>query len=354
MGALVKQYKKLVSQGDIVADSHQLTIVMNLQTVYDELVGLERVWRRFFSKNRCVKGLYFWGGVGIGKTFLMDLFFNTLPIKKKIRLHFHRFMQRVQSMLRELQGQQDPLETVAERFRLEARVLCFDEFFVKDIADAMILERLFTALFKRGVCLVATSNIDVNDLYMNGLHRRRFLPAIALIKKHCTILRVESDRDYRLRVLKKAGVYFFPVSKVNIERLRQCFNDYSSGPIIKQQAIEVESRMIDTVLEANNIVWFEFSALCQPPRSQLDYLAIADSYDAVVLSGVPVIDAADLVSITYLIHLVDVFYDERVKLIILAEAPPAELYQRGEKAFEFRRTVSRLEEMQTEAYLTCK
>ncbi len=351
MSLLLNQYLALVEQEDIVRDEIQVALIAKLQRVFDQILSRQGLLKRLFSFNSQIKGIYYWGGVGIGKTFLMDLFYDNLPIEKKCRLHFHRFMHDVQTELTKLQGQANPLEIVASQLAEKTEVLCFDEFFVSDIADAMILERLFNQLFQRGVVLVATSNIAPDDLYRHGLHRRRFLPAIALIKSHCEVVAVTSMEDYRFRMLEKAGVYFFPINEENNQKMHEVFAQFARGEVKSNTSIEVENRTIPCKMLADNIIWFDFNVICHTPRSQVDYLVIADRFEAVMVSGVPVIGAFDLADITYLIHLVDVFYDSHIKLIMMAAAYVSDLYPDGEKSFEFKRTISRLEEMQSHDYL---
>ncbi len=298
-----------------------------------------------------VKGLYIWGGVGRGKTFLMDLFFDSLKIKKKRRIHFHRMMHDVHDRLSRLNDIENPLDQVAADIAAETQVLCFDEFFVSDIADAMILGRLLEGLFSRGVTLVTTSNAKPDELYKDGLQRERFLPAIASLNQHTDVVHLDSDTDYRLRLLKKAGTYLTPDDDAANERLRYFFDQSATSEVRHQPALDINGRAINAERCAKGIAWFDFSELCDGPRSQADYIELARWYPSVILSGVPTLDALREDQARRFIALVDEFYDRRVKLIISAAAKAEALYQGTKLSFEFNRTVSRLIEMQSAEYL---
>jgi len=299
------------------------------------------------------KGLYLWGGVGRGKTWLMDLFFHSLPFEAKRRRHFHRFMYDVHARLKALGPRETPLEQVAEDLAAEARVICFDEFFVSDIADAMILATLLEALFRRGVTLVATSNVQPKDLYREGLQRQRFLPAIGLLEENTRVLAVDAGTDYRLRQLTQAGTYLDSNDSTSDRKLDELFTDLSDGTEDTESGgtIEVEGRRIPVVKESENVIWFEFEALCEGPRSQNDYIEIAREYQSVIVSHVPRLEATRENAARRFIALVDELYDRHVNLILSAAAPPTGLYRGDRLTFEFQRTVSRLTEMQTEEYL---
>ncbi len=298
-----------------------------------------------------VRGVYLHGGVGRGKTWLMDVFFQSLPFGQKQRTHFHRFMRDVHAELKTLKQQDDPLKVVAAGIARRARVICFDELFVSDIADAMILGGLFRHLFDEGVSLVFTSNVPPALLYREGLQRQRFLPAIALIEKHTEVISVDGGVDYRLRQLTQADIYLASDAPDAGVKLFSLFEDLADGPGERSASIRVSNRPISFVRESENVVWFEFAALCEGARSQNDYLEIAREYQAVILANVPVMGVANENAARRFISLVDEFYDRAVKLVISAAARPSELY-RGEKlVFEFERTASRLIEMQTTEYL---
>jgi cell division protein ZapE len=268
-----------------------------------------------------------------------------------MRIHFHRFMQRVHNELKALQGEKNPLDIVADTLAKEARVLCFDEFFVTDITDAMILGGLMQELFDRGVTLVATSNIVPNELYKDGLQRARFLPAIELINKYCEIVNVDSGVDYRLRTLEQAEIYHYPLDKAAESSLQASFDSLSPEQGHSREAIEINGREIATLSVADDVLWCDFKALCDGPRSQNDYIELARIYHAVLVSGVPVMAGAQDDMVRRFINMVDEFYDRNVKLIMSGAAPIDELYSGGRLVFEFQRTRSRLLEMQSREYL---
>jgi len=304
------------------------------------------------ARRAPLRGLWLWGGVGRGKTFLADQFYAELPLNEKRREHFHRFMQEVYVALRRHRGTQSPLNGVAAEIAAKARVLCFDEFAVSDVADAMILASLLEALFKSGVTLVATSNLAPGELYRDGLQRARFLPAIAQIERHCKIMELDAGVDYRLRRLERA-LLFLGLEIADAEsRMTAEFERMAEGPGIANAEIQVEGRPVRALREAEDLVWFDFRKLCEGPRSAADYIEIARCYHTVLVSRVPVMDAgADDVARRF-ITMVDEFYDRGVKLILSAGTDSPEGLYRGERlAFEFRRTSSRLHEMQGREYL---
>jgi cell division protein ZapE len=297
------------------------------------------------------KGLYMWGGVGRGKTWLMDLFFQSLPFEQKRRRHFHRFMYDVHAQLKQLADQESPLEVVADSIAADTRVLCFDELFVSDIADAMILGTLLDALFQRGVALVATSNVAPKDLYRDGLQRERFLAAIKLLEDNTRVLAVDGGTDYRLRQLTQAGTYIDSADPQADARLHALFADLSDSDPCEGGTVEVEGRPIPVVKESENVIWFEFEALCEGPRSQNDYIEIAREYQSVIVSHVPVLTSQRENASRRFIALVDELYDRHVNLVISAAAQPEGLYKGDRLGFEYQRTISRLREMQSEEYL---
>lgn len=309
---------------------------------------VNRVLRR---QPRPVRGMYLWGSVGRGKTFLMDLFFETLAVERKRRVHFHRMMQNVHARMNALPEVADPLDTVAADIARETRVLCFDEFFVSDIADAMILGRLLGGLFGRGMTLVATSNVPPADLYRDGLQRAQFLPAIDLLEAHTDVVELEGDTDYRLRLLEAAGTYLVPDDAAARQRLDRLFSETAFTRIEHDRQLLVNGRHIEARRCSKGIAWFDFAAVCEGPRSQSDYIELARWYPTVIVSGVPRFDKTRENEARRFIALVDEFYDRRVKLILSAAAEPAALYTGDRLAFEFERTRSRLMEMQTSEYL---
>ncbi len=299
-----------------------------------------------------LRGLYLWGGVGRGKTFLVDEFFAELPLREKRREHFHRFMQDVHGRLRRHRNRASPLDQVAADIAAKARILCIDEFVVDDVADAMILATLLTALFRRGVTLVATSNLPPSGLYRGGLQRERFLPAIALLEKHCRVVELDAGQDYRLRELERAMLWLGPAVAGSEARLEAEFERLAGSEGVRDARIQVEGRAVRARRRAEDVVWFEFRELCEGPRSAADYIEIARCYHAVFLSGVPVMDARADDAARRFVTLVDELYDRGVKLVVSAAADePADLYRGERLAFDFRRAASRLHEMQGRDYL---
>jgi cell division protein ZapE len=297
------------------------------------------------------RGLYLWGGVGRGKTWLMDLFYESLPLAEKRRRHFHRFMHEVHEERRRLRRQREPLAAIARLMARETRVLCFDELYVADIADAMILGGLFAALIRLGVTLVATSNVAPQDQYRGGLQRQHFLPTIALLERNLEVLRLEGGVDYRLRRLTRAGIYL-PLDGVNTPaRLEALFAELACHDGTAGGTLEVEGREIAVIRSSGSVAWFEFAELCATARSADDYIEIAREYQAVIVSGVPRFDATGENEARRFIALVDELYDRNVKLIVSAAAPPGELYRGERLAGLFARTASRLTEMQSREYL---
>ena len=360
MSTPLERYQRDLASPGFVHDSSQEQAVRHLQRLYDDLIAADSgsggLLGRLLGRRKqtsVVKGLYFWGGVGRGKTYLMDNFYESLPFQNKMRAHFHRFMRRVQRDLVDFKGEKNPLEKVADRIAAEARVICFDEFFVSDITDAMILGTLFEHLFARGVILVATSNIVPDGLYRDGLQRQRFLPAIALIKKHCEVINVDGGTDYRLRALEQAEIYHSPLDAGAEQALSAAFQSLvpAAEEVREGVNIQVEGRSIPCRFVGEDVVWFGFRALCDGPRSQNDYIEIAREFHAVLVSNVPVMTAAMEDQARRFINMVDEFYDRGVKLILSAEASLAEIYAGSRLAFEFERTRSRLLEMQSHEYL---
>ncbi|MCO7199135.1 MULTISPECIES: cell division protein ZapE [Pseudoalteromonas] len=352
-----EKYQQDLQRDDFQYDSAQENAVKHLQRLYDDLINQPPVKQNFLSRlfgkaePPKVKGLYFWGGVGRGKTYLVDTFFDALPTERKMRVHFHRFMHRVHAELKKLNEVKNPLESIADTFKSETDIICFDEFFVQDITDAMLLGGLMQALFARGIVLVATSNIVPDDLYKNGLQRARFLPAIELVKANTEVVNVDSGIDYRLRTLEQAEIFHSPLDKQADENLFDYFNKLSPEPGKAEQAIEIEGRMIQTRMVSDCIVMFDFPALCETARSQVDYMEISRLYNTVILSNVKQMGQQNDDAARRFIALVDEFYERNVTLIISAAAPITELYTEGTLNFEFKRCISRLQEMQSHEYL---
>lgn len=355
----LSRYQKDLQRSDFNYDAAQEEAVKELQDLYDRILTQEQMSQNIISRlfkkrqDKTEVGLYFWGGVGRGKTYLMDSFFDCLPTERKMRLHFHRFMQMVHKELRKVDGAKNPLEIVGKQISAKAKVLCFDEFFVKDIADAMILAGLLDVLFKNGTTLVATSNIEPDGLYKDGLQRARFLPAIDLVKKYTKVCNVDGGIDYRLRVLKQAKLYYYPLGKESEESLASCFAHLAPDLAQAKEGgeIEIENRTIPLVNSCEDIAWFDVYALCDGPRSQVDYIEIAKQYTTIILSNVPQFTADTDDMARRFINLVDEFYDRHVKLIVSAEVDIVDIYQGTKLAFEYDRTTSRLLEMQSEEYL---
>ncbi|HEY0941366.1 MAG TPA: cell division protein ZapE [Steroidobacter sp.] len=303
------------------------------------------------KEHRLEKGLYLWGGVGRGKTWLMDLFYQSLPFKERQRSHFHRFMQSVHDELKKHRDRADPLELVAEKIARKTRIICFDEFFVADIADAMLLGNLFRGLFDRGVTLVATSNVAPDDLYKDGLQRARFLPAIKLLKEHTRVVHVDSNTDYRLRLLERATTWFAARDPGTTAALIGLFEAMAGEPGAADATLTLNHRKLHAKRHAGDVIWFTFKELCDGPRGQADYIEIARCYHTVFLSDVPALGVESENQTRRFISMVDEFYDRAVKLIISAERPVTELYHGAKLTFEFERTQSRLIEMQSQEYL---
>lgn len=354
----IEKYQQDLTRDDFQYDAAQENAVKHLQRLYDDYcqqrLDAPSWWQRFFvnkKPNQPLQGLYFWGGVGRGKTYLVDTFYQSLPTKRKLRIHFHRFMHRVHQELKLFNGETDPLEKVADKFKQETDILCFDEFFVSDITDAMILGTLMQALFARGITLVATSNIEPDGLYRNGLQRARFLPAIALIKQHTQIVNVDSGIDYRLRTLEQANIFHSPADDEAEANLQQYFSALSAKPQRNNVQIEVANRQLLAKAEAEGVIWFDFAELCETARSQYDYMELSRCYHTVFISKVTVMGRSNDDVARRFIALVDEFYERQVKLIMSAEQPLELLYQDGILNFEFKRCISRLQEMQSHEYL---
>ena len=300
------------------------------------------------------RGLYLWGGVGRGKTMLMDWFYDSLRFPRRERTHFYRFMRRVHGELRTVKRRAQPLETVAERLAHRARVICLDEFFVADIADAMILAGLFEGLFRRGVTLIATSNTPPQDLYENGLQRERFLPTIELIRSHMDVMNLDAGIDYRLRQLEQAPTYFDSTLAGTAAQLRRRFAALAGDSVTGPKVLSVEDRDLAAIATGPGMAWFEFSELCEGPRSQNDYIELARSYHTIFISNIPRFTETDENAARRFIAAIDEFYDRGVKIVVSAQAPPAELYHGERLKLEFQRAASRLVEMQTQHYLACQ
>ena len=363
----LSRYQQALEAGEYQADEVQRRAVTQLDRIYQALlqkpaasapaVGLRGKLSRLLGKGgetapqRPVQGLYMWGGVGRGKTWLMDMFFHSLPGDRKMRLHFHRFMLRVHEELTELQGRENPLDIVADGFKAETDVLCFDEFFVSDITDAMLLATLLQALFARGITLVATSNIPPDDLYRNGLQRARFLPAIDLINEFCDVMNVDAGIDYRLRTLTQAHLYLTPLNDQTRATLDRMFVKLAGKAGEEAPVLQINHRPLQAIRSVDGVLAVDFHTLCEEARSQLDYIALSRLYHSVILYNVQVMGPLKENTARRFLALVDEFYERHVKLVIGAEASMFEIYQGERLKFEYQRCLSRLQEMQSEEYL---
>ena len=349
-----ERYAQALASGQFLPDDAQAQAVHELDRVWQELLqrfkASKKAFRRF-RRQSSPRGVYMWGGVGRGKTWLMDQFYDSVPFRRKTRMHFHHFMQYVHRELNKLSGQRNPLDLVAEQIYKEAVVICFDEFFVSNVTDAMILSDLFQKLFTRGVTLVATSNIAPDGLYKNGIHRDRFIPTIEMVKKHCAVLNVDAGVDYRLRVLKQAQLFKTPLTHENKVWMAQRFAALTQTQVQSQEPIIINKRIVETIGHTEDVLWCEYSELCLKPRSPADFIEIANIYNTVLVSNVPHMTDYLSEGTRRFIYLVDEFYDRGVKLLLTSEDSIIDLYQGEKLAFEIERTRSRLLEMQSDDYL---
>ncbi|MDE2260703.1 MAG: AFG1 family ATPase [Betaproteobacteria bacterium] len=346
-------YRTFSERSDFEPDAAQLRVIERLQALYEDLMAFKRyrqtLLARTFGSREPPRGVYLYGGVGRGKSAMMDGFFSTLPYRRKRRVHFHEFMASVHEHMRRIHNQEDPLKMVAAEIAVQTRVLCFDEFHVSDIADAMILHRLFENMVNWGVVLVITSNYAPDALYADGLQRDRFLPAIELIKERLEVLEVHGDLDHRMREMEHLDTYFYPLNIESFEAMQEAFRAYCPKPSSVKD-IEIMDRRLPVLGIGPGVIWFDFETLCGSARSQRDYLMLAERFYVVLLSGIPVLTPRQRDAARRLIWLVDILYDQRIKLLISAEMPLEKLCPEGEPGGEFSRTVSRLQEMQTAEY----
>ncbi|HHF2879857.1 MULTISPECIES: cell division protein ZapE [Vibrio] len=358
----LQQYQKDIAEHGFQRDEAQYQAVVALDKLYHAIVEFQSApvpqlskWQKLMGKKIDMpeppKGLYFWGGVGRGKTYLMDAFFDALPTQRKMRVHFHRFMYRVHDELKLLGDVENPLAKVADKFKEEADVVCFDEFFVSDITDAMILATLLQEMFKRQMILVATSNIEPQNLYRNGLQRARFLPAIDMILARCDVLNVDSGVDYRLRTLEQAEIYHYPLDEQANINLNKYYQQLTGERQIVAHQIEINHRQLEVIEASDGVLHASFAQLCQTARSQNDYIELSRIYHTVLLADVQQMNRKIDDAARRFIALVDEFYERNVKLIISAEVPMEDLYTEGQLEFEFKRCLSRLTEMQSHEYL---
>lgn len=366
---LIARYERELAAGRMQADEQQQTILIRLNTMGADLSN-RRGWKapsrsrfsQWFTPSssgvKGVQGLYLWGGVGRGKTYLCDLFFEEVNIQDKTRLHFHRFMQRIHTDLRKLSGVDEPLDRIADDWAQRARLLLLDEIHVNDITDAMLLGGLLTALFHRGVTLVTTSNVPPEGLYKDGLQRARFLPAIAQIKNHTEVVSMGGDLDYRLRALQTEPIYrvsHFENGRADSDTqqaMQDHFDRLRGDAHLEDTVLSVNGRHLQAIAKSADVIWLEYDELCNSPRSTHDYIEIASEFRTVMISNLPVLDESRSDEARRLVNLVDEFYDRGVNMIVSAEAAPEQLYTGKRLSFEFVRAASRLTEMQTREYLS--
>jgi cell division protein ZapE len=349
-------YAAGVARGEWQHDPAQQPALHELDRIHAALrdaPAAEGALAKLFGKRGAepTRGLYLWGGVGRGKTFLVDLFFDALPIAQKRRTHFHRFMREVHAQLRAHAGERDPLSAIATQWRRQWRVLVLDEFFVSDIGDAMLLARLLERMFAEGVVLVTSSNAAPQDLYKDGLQRARFLPAIGLIERHCAVVHLDSPQDYRLRALTRSPVYRAPLDAQSDAWLAARWAELSHGSPVEAGPFVVEGRPIPVRGLAEGEAWFDFAALCEGPRSSTDYIELAREFHTVLLGGIPRMDGTRDDAARRFVHLIDELYDRHVNLVCSADAAPTALYAGERLVHAFERTASRLIEMQSAEYL---
>ena len=355
MVSVTELYEQTLKERGYKSDPAQLRAVAALQRCHDEWLDYKA--RRSNAITKLLRhpplprGVYMYGGVGRGKSFLMDCFFNAVPLQRKTRLHFHEFMREVHRELADLKGTVNPLDELGQRIARKHRLICFDEFHVADVTDAMILHRLLKALFDNRVSIVTTSNFHPDGLYPNGLHRDRILPAITLLKDKLEIINVDNGTDYRRRTLERVTLYHTPLGPQADAAMEQAFDQLAEARD-EDRVLHIEHREIRARRRAGGVVWFDFQTLCGGPRSQNDYLELATQFHTLLLSNVPMMPPRLASEARRFTWLVDVLYDRRVKLIMSAEVPAEQLYTDGPLAHEFPRTVSRLHEMQSKEFLS--
>ncbi|PPE67667.1 cell division protein ZapE [Caldimonas caldifontis] len=355
MTSVTQLYEDTLKERGYRSDPAQLRAVAALQRCQDEWADYKarrsNALTKLLRRPPIPRGVYMYGGVGRGKSFLMDCFFQAVPLTRKTRLHFHEFMREVHRELQDLKGTVNPLDELGRRIARRYRLICFDEFHVADVTDAMILHRLLEALFKHRVSIVTTSNFHPDGLYPNGLHRDRILPAIELLKQHLEVINVDNGTDYRQRTLEQVKLYHCPLGEEADAQMTQAFEELAEARD-ESPLLHIERREIRARRRAGGVVWFDFQDLCGGPRSQNDYLELASQFHTVLLSNVPHMPVRMASEARRFTWLVDVLYDRRVKLIMSAEVPPEQLYTEGPLAHEFPRTVSRLQEMQSKEFLS--
>ena len=346
----LEKYQELLAAGQLNEDIQQALVIEKFNACYDTLCTTKKSWLTKLKSPSPIKGFYLWGSVGIGKTALLDIFFDCIPCTK-LRLHFFKFMRDIHQQLQIKQGKKNPLALIAKEIALQHKVICFDEFFVSDIADAMVLGELFQQLFQAGITLIATSNTAPDDLYKNGLQRERFLPAIEAIKKYTEVIHLTSQKDYRLRHEKPTHTYLYPINQDNKNKMRQFFDYYAHGAHSNSEPIELNTHCLNVIKKSRGVLFCSFRELCEADRSNKDYLDLANNFHTVLLEGLTQIPTHDRKTILRFIHLIDIFYDQHVRLIILADTELNDIYPQGPHHVEFGRTHSRLIEMQSPHYV---
>lgn len=363
--SLTEHYKTALKRPDMVHDAAQEQAIIKLEALSDRLTTSNKspllAFLRKLSPLQLLmqkrqpaqaQGIYLWGDVGRGKSWLMNLFYEELAIKEKSRIHFHHFMLDIHGQLSKLNKQKNPLQHIAKQLAKKYRVLCIDEFIVTNITDAMILSELLHTLFKHQVCLVATSNRVPDDLYLNGLQRDRFLPAIALIKKHTEVFHLDGGIDHRTSLLEIADVYYSPIAEITQQQIMQRMQELSITPVIENKTLTVLNREIKTISCSDEIAWFDFKTICTTPRAAQDYIELAQQFNTIIVSNIPIMDEFSDDKTRRFIYLIDELYDRKVKLIASACAEPEDLYQGNMLKFAFHRTSSRLIEMRSHLYLS--
>ena len=358
---LIEQYNLALQQPDMVHDAAQEQAILKLSSLSEKLskhrspallhaLGTFSPLKRFRPKP--VHGLYLWGGVGRGKSWLMNLFYEQLTIKEKKRVHFHQFMLDIHQQLGALNKQKNPLQQIARQLAKKYRVICIDEFIVTNITDAMILSELLHNLFQNQVCLVATSNRVPDNLYLNGLQRERFIPAIELIKKHNEVFHLDGGVDHRTSLLESADVYYSPIVETTAQHMAQRMQELAITPVVENKILTILDRKIITVRCSDDIAWFDFEVICTTPRAAQDYIQIAQQFSTVIISNIPVLDEHSDDKARRFIYLIDALYDRKVKLIASADSEPEKIYRGNMLEFAFHRTSSRLIEMRSHHYLS--
>ena len=354
----IELYQQVLTEKNLHQDEGQKNTVLAFNDLFHQIMQRQKqqqsfIYRLkgFFIKPSKLQGLYLWGGVGRGKTWLMDLFYETLPVKKKYRLHYHRYISEIHKQLEQHKGKKNPLKLIAKNFSQNYQLLCLDEFHVADITDAMILYGLLKALLEHGVILVFTSNQHPDNLYKDGLQRERFIPAITLIKQFNTVLEIEDGIDHRLQTIQKSELYYSPLNNENSRKLEQYFLQLAPCQPKTNTSLDINHRSLPAYKLSDDVVWFIFDQIFNSPRAVADYIELAKLFHTVFISDIPYLTEGNKDKTKRFIQLLDEFYDRNVKLIISAEANPDQIYQGKSLEFEFERTISRLEEMKSVNYL---